>query len=56
MGENIETFLAQLGNRVDEQTGAVSAPIHLSTTYSHPNLDRVRALIILEPKILPELF
>lgn len=36
MGENIETFLAQLGNRVDEQTGAVSAPIHLSTTYSHP--------------------
>ena len=36
MGENIETFLAQLGNRVDKQTGAVSAPIHLSTTYSHP--------------------
>ena len=36
MEENIETFLAQLGNRVDEQTGAVSAPIHLSTTYSHP--------------------
>ncbi|MGO5333082.1 aminotransferase class I/II-fold pyridoxal phosphate-dependent enzyme [Enterococcus cecorum] len=36
MGENIETFLAQLGNRIDEQTGAVSAPIHLSTTYSHP--------------------
>lgn len=56
MGENIETFLAQLGNRVDEQTGAVSAPIHLSTTYSHPKFGHSTGLIILEPKILPELF
>jgi len=35
---NIETELAQLGNRRDPQTGAVSSPIYLSTTYSHPAL------------------
>lgn len=33
-----ETFLTQIGNRSDQQTGAVSAPIHLSTTYAHPKL------------------
>lgn len=32
------TFLTQLGNRSDKQTGAVSAPIYLSTTFSHPKL------------------
>lgn len=36
MEEQLTTYLAQLGNRTDEQTGAISAPIHLSTTYSHP--------------------
>ncbi|KAF1302258.1 MULTISPECIES: PLP-dependent transferase [Enterococcus] len=33
-----ETFLAQIGNHSDQQTGAISAPIHLSTTYAHPKL------------------
>ncbi|MCL6627571.1 trans-sulfuration enzyme family protein [Alicyclobacillus shizuokensis] len=33
---NIETLLAQAGNRRDPLTGAVAAPIHLSATYSHP--------------------
>lgn len=32
------TYLAQLGNRCDEQTGAISAPIYLSTTFAHPEL------------------
>ena len=35
---HIETQLAQLGNRQDKQTGAVSLPIHLSTAYAHPGL------------------
>ena len=36
----IATSLAQLGNRTDPQTGAVSAPIYLSTTYAHPQLGK----------------
>ncbi|MCY0874861.1 MAG: PLP-dependent transferase [Firmicutes bacterium] len=32
----METLLAQLGNRQDPQTGAVSMPIYHSTTFSHP--------------------
>ncbi|WP_159723075.1 PLP-dependent transferase [Enterococcus sp. CSURQ0835] len=35
---NITTYLTQLGNHSDQQTGAISAPIYLSTTYSHPKL------------------
>lgn len=35
---NIDTQLAQIGNRSDARTGAVSAPIYLSTTYRHPRL------------------
>ena len=35
---NIETKLAQIGNRRDPATGAVSIPIYNSTTYSHPAL------------------
>lgn len=35
---NTATELAQIGNHSDKQTGAVSAPIYLSTTYSHPEL------------------
>lgn len=31
----IDTLLAQAGNRSDERTGAVSAPIFLSTAYGH---------------------
>lgn len=38
MTRNIETYLAQLGNRSDQQTGSVSAPIYLSTTFAHPGL------------------
>lgn len=34
------TYLAQLGNRRDPQTGAISMPIHLSTTFEHPELGR----------------
>lgn len=36
--KNIETKLAQLGNRSDKVTGAVVTPIHLSTAYAHPGL------------------
>lgn len=36
--EKVTTFLAQIGNQKDPYTGAISAPIHLSTTYSHPHL------------------
>lgn len=36
--EHIETILAQLGNKTDPTTGAISAPIHLSATYAHPGL------------------
>lgn len=32
------TELAQIGNHQDDRTGAVSAPIYLSTTFSHPGL------------------
>lgn len=31
----LETELVQIGNRIDEKTGAVSAPIHFSTAYRH---------------------
>ncbi|MDT2820774.1 PLP-dependent transferase [Enterococcus devriesei] len=34
----ISTDLAQLGNKADQTTGAISSPIYLSTTYSHPKL------------------
>ena len=36
--KKLATYLAQLGNRCDTQTGAVSAPIYLSTTFAHPKL------------------
>ncbi|WP_058307986.1 methionine biosynthesis PLP-dependent protein [Gracilibacillus massiliensis] len=36
--EYIETILAQIGNRKDKRTGAVEAPIYLSTAYQHPTL------------------
>ena len=31
----IDTLLAQAGNRTDARTGAVSTPIFLSTAYGH---------------------
>lgn len=36
--QNISTQLVQLGNKSDEKTGAVSAPIYLSTAYRHERL------------------
>lgn len=35
---NIETKLAQLGNRTDEKTGAINLPIYLSTAFEHQGL------------------
>lgn len=34
------TKLVQIGNHSDDQTGAVSTPIYLSTTYAHPELGK----------------
>ncbi|MFS1663083.1 cystathionine gamma-synthase [Streptococcus sp. zg-JUN1979] len=34
--ERIDTILAHAGIRSDEQTGALTAPLHFSTTYQHP--------------------
>lgn len=34
----IDTILAQIGNQQDELTGAVSLPVHFSTTFAHPTL------------------
>ena len=36
--KQIETKLAQLGNRKDKVTGAVVTPIYLSAAYAHPGL------------------
>ncbi len=37
--EHLETFLAQAGNRTDDQkTGAVSTPLYFSTAYRHEGL------------------
>lgn len=36
--QSIATQLVQLGNRSDEKTGAVSAPIYLSTAYEHKGI------------------
>ena len=35
---HLATVLAQLGNRQDTLTGAVSVPVHRASTYSHPAL------------------
>ncbi|PWA12397.1 methionine biosynthesis PLP-dependent protein [Pueribacillus theae] len=40
MSKKIETILAQLGNRSEERTGAVSAPIYLSTAFRHEGLGK----------------
>jgi cystathionine gamma-synthase len=34
----MDTLLAQVGNRKDPVTGAISFPVHHSTTYAHPAL------------------
>lgn len=38
MTKNLETKLAQLGNKKDQRTGAVNPPIYLSTAYQHKGL------------------
>ncbi|ENH97879.1 cystathionine gamma-synthase [Gracilibacillus halophilus YIM-C55.5] len=38
MKQNMESILAQIGNRNDEKTGAVEAPLYLSTAYQHKGL------------------
>lgn len=40
MSYHTATELAQIGNHKDKQTGAVSTPIHLSTTFAHPGLGK----------------
>ena len=35
---HIETRLAQIGNKRDDSTGAVSMPVYHSTTFSHPSV------------------
>ena len=35
---NIDSVLAQLGNRKDPHTGAVSVPVYHATTFAHPGL------------------
>lgn len=40
MSKHISTELVQLGNRSDSKTGAVSAPIYLSTAYEHAGLGK----------------
>lgn len=34
----VDTILAQIGNKQDKTTGAVSLPVHFSTTFAHPTL------------------
>ena len=34
----IDTILSHIGINHDETTGALISPIHLSTTYQHPEL------------------
>ncbi len=38
--QSLETRLVQLGNRSDQQTGAVNPPIYLSTAYEHEGLGK----------------
>ena len=33
---NLNTILAQAGVKTDEATGALTTPLHFSTTYQHP--------------------
>ncbi|OIK09823.1 methionine biosynthesis PLP-dependent protein [Bacillus sp. MUM 13] len=35
---NIDTYLAQIGNRSEKETGTVNAPIYLSTAYRHEGI------------------
>lgn len=35
---HLETKFVQLGNKNDQTTGAVSAPIYLTTAYKHQGL------------------
>ncbi len=52
---DIETKLAQLGNRTDKKTGAINLPIYLSTAFEHQGLGLSTGygMIILGQKTLP---
>lgn len=56
MSYHTATELAQIGNHKDKQTGAVSTPIHLSTTFAHPGLGKAPATITHARKIRHEKF
>ncbi|KGA99171.1 cystathionine gamma-synthase [Alkalihalobacillus alcalophilus ATCC 27647 = CGMCC 1.3604] len=36
--KNLETTLAQIGNRLDDRTGTINTPIYLSTAYRHTGI------------------
>ena len=36
----LDTILAHVGNHRDSVTGALVSPIHLSTTYQHPEFGK----------------
>lgn len=36
--EKLETILVQIGNRLNEHTGSVNAPVYFSTAYRHPGI------------------
>ncbi|MDR1567069.1 MAG: cystathionine gamma-synthase [Streptococcaceae bacterium] len=40
MTRELETILAQIGIHTDEATGALTSPIHFSTTYQHPEFGK----------------
>ncbi len=50
----LATVLTQAGIKSDDVTGSLVSPIHLSTTYQHPEFGNQQVMIIPEQKILPE--
>ena len=36
----LDTILAHAGIKTDEATGALTTPLHFSTTYQHPDIPR----------------
>ena len=43
---NINTILAQAGIKSDKATGALTTPLHFSTTYQHPEFGQSTGLTI----------
>ena len=52
----LDTILAHAGINTDKTTGALTAPIHLSTTYQHPQFGQSTGFDYTRTKILPALF